>query len=326
MEPTEPRQDTAARLLRLLGLLQSRPEWVGTELAGRLGVTTRTVRRDIDRLRGLDYVIDSTRGAAGGYRLRAGRTLPPLALDDDEAVAVAAGLVTSALGSITGIEDRSMRALVKLERMLPARLRRRLSSVVNATETVPRHATPRVDPSVVATLALCCTEREIATFEYRDRAGRTSGRRTEPHSLVTLEGLWYLVGFDVDRAGWRTYRVDRIGEPSSTRHRFAPRDLPAADPAEYLVRSLARAPYRYTAVLRIGMSAAAVRAGLFRPLPGHVTEDGPAGCTVRLSAETPELVAQYVASIAALGAELDLDAPEAVRSRVRAVGALLRSV
>lgn len=323
VERTDSRQDTAARLLRLLSLLQSRPEWSGAELAERLAVAPRTVRRDVDRLRGLDYMIESTTGTAGGYRLRAGQRLPPLQLEDDEAVAVATGLVTASLSTISHIEDSSTRALVKLERLLPKRLRARLSSIATTATAVPRPVACRVAPSVVATVAWCCAEREIITFGYSDRAGRRSARRVEPDSLVTLEGLWYLVGFDLGRAGWRIFRVDRIDEAISTRHRFLPRSLPAANAAEYLVESLAKAPYRHPVRMRVAMSVDALRGALFRPPPGRVEEAGPEACVLVFSAESVDLAVHYVAVVAALGAPFTVEASDEVRDRLRRLGRAL---
>ncbi|MBG6091661.1 putative DNA-binding transcriptional regulator YafY [Actinomadura viridis] len=317
------RKDMPRRLLRLLSLLQSRREWSGRELAERLGVTGRTVRRDIDRLRALDYPVESTTGVAGGYRLVSGRNLPPLLLDDEEAVAVALGLVTAAGGSVAGIEDSSMRALAKLERVLPARLRPRLAALGAATAAVPYRGAPRADPATLAVLASCCGDRRPLTFDYLDRSGETSDRRVEPHHLITLQGRWYLLAFDPGRADWRTFRVDRIRRPVPAHGRFAPRDLPdpgpggSADAAGYLVRSLAGASYRLTARLRVELSAEAVRDGLFAHVPGEIVPRGPDACAVRISADSAELVTQYVVAIAALGAEFTLDAPEEITARLR---------
>ncbi|MGW5364616.1 helix-turn-helix transcriptional regulator [Actinopolymorpha pittospori] len=320
MSEISARKDMPARLLRLLAMLQSRREWSGSELAERLGVTDRTIRRDIDRLRALDYPVAGVTGTAGGYRLTSGRNLPPLLLDDDEAVAVAIGLVTAASGSVAGIEESSMRALAKLEQVLPARLRPRLAAVSTATAAVPHPDAPRVDPSVLAVLASCCRDREIPSFDYRDRGGQTRARRVEPHSVVTVRGYWYLLAYDPDRGDWRIFRVDRIEEIRPTHRHFTPRELPAPDAATYLTRSFSTAPYRYTAWVSVQLSAKALRAGLFAAVPGSIEERGPDGCAVRLSADSAELVVQYVAAIAALGAEFTLDAPEVINERLRELG------
>ena len=314
------RKDMPGRLLRLLSLLQSRREWTGPELAERLGVTTRTVRRDIDRLRALDYPVDSTTGTAGGYRLASGRNLPPLLLDDEEAVAVALSLVTAAGGSVTGIEDSSMRALAKLERVLPARLRPRLAALGGAAEAVPARGAPRVDPAVLAVLASCCRDHRPLTFDYRSRSGDSGERRVEPHHLVALQGHWYLIAYDPGRADWRTFRVDRIGGPVPAHGRFTPRELPAPDAASYLTRSLAAAEYRHSARLTVALGAEEVRSRLFAHVPGRIEPRGRDACAVRLSAQAAELVVQYVAAITALGAAVTLEeaSPE-VRARLRAL-------
>ncbi|MDA8371464.1 MAG: YafY family protein [Nocardiopsaceae bacterium] len=306
------------RLLRLLSLLQSRREWSGAELAERLGVTDRTVRRDIDRLRALDYPVEGTTGTAGGYRLASGRNLPPLLLDDEEAVAVAIGLVTAA--GTAGTEESAVRALVKLERMLPSRLRPRLAAIGGTAAAVPHRGVPRVDPAALAMLASCCRDREVLSFDYRDRAGGVSARRVEPHNLVAVRGWWYLLAYDPDRADWRVFRVDRITRPVPTRRRFTPRKLPAPDAAQYLVRSFARASYRYTARMTVELPAPDVRARLFAAVPGEIEARGPTTCAVRLSADSAELVIQYVAAIAALGAEFTLEAPGEITERVSDLG------
>jgi predicted DNA-binding transcriptional regulator YafY len=317
----QPRNDPSARLLRLLSLLQSRREWSGSELAERLGVTDRTVRRDIDRLRELDYPVDSATGTAGGYRLASGKNLPPLLLDDDEAIAVAVGLVTAASGSVAGIDESSARALAKLEQVLPARLRPRLAALTGVTAAVPhRRIATSVDPIVLAMLASCCRDHEILAFDYRNRAEEISARRVEPHNLVTIQGHWYLLAYDPDRADWRTFRIDRIGNPSRTRRNFVPRELPAPDAATYLTRSFASAQYRYTARITVRLPAETVRARLFASIPGDIDIDGAEECTIRLSADSVELVVQYIAAIAALGAEFTVDAPEEIIHRVWDLG------
>jgi predicted DNA-binding transcriptional regulator YafY len=311
------------RLLRLLSLLQSRRRWSGSELAQRLGVTDRTVRRDIDRLRELDYPVEGATGATGGYRLTSGKNLPPLLLDDDEAIAVAIGLVTAAGGSVAGIEENSIRALAKLEQVLPTRLRPRLAALTSATATVPHRDAPRVDPTVLATLASCCRDQQLLSFDYRSRGGQTSERRVEPHNLVTVQGRWYLLAWDPDRADWRIFRVDRIGRPSPTHRHFTPRGLPTPDAASYLTQSFANASYRHTASITVRLPAETVRAKLFASIPGDVDMHGPDECTVRLSADSAELVTQFIAAIAALGAAMTLDASEEITQRVRNLGRLL---
>ncbi|WP_446222758.1 helix-turn-helix transcriptional regulator [Nocardia sp. IBHARD005] len=225
--------DTAARLLRLLSLLQMPREWPGSELADRLGVTDRTVRRDVDRLRELGYPVVAAMGAAGGYRLTAGSALPPLILDADEAVAVAVGLRVAAGQAVAGIEDASVRALTKLEQVLPTKLRRRVR-VVGSAVAVRAGDGPTVDPEVLTTLAAAVTNRERLRFTYRDATGTRSRRHTEPTGVAAAGRRWYLVAYDLDRDDWRSYRADRIENPEPTGARTTPRDLPAADAADYV--------------------------------------------------------------------------------------------
>ncbi|MGW9306928.1 helix-turn-helix transcriptional regulator [Saccharomonospora azurea] len=313
------RQDMPTRLLRLLSLLQTRREWSGAELAERLGVTARTVRRDIDRLRALDYPVDSAPGTAGGYRLTSGASLPPLLLDDDEVVAVALGLVTAGGAGVSGIADSAVRALAKLERGLPARLRPRLAAVGGTSVAVPAAEVPAVDPVVLGVLAACCRDQEIVTFDYRGRAAADSARRVEPHHLVTVRGHWYLVAHDLDREDWRSFRVDRLTDPRSTRRRFTPRPLPAPDPAAYLARSFASAEYRHRARLAVSLPADELRRRLFTNVPGEIESVDPGRCTVRLSAESAELVALYASMITALDAEVTvLESSPDVKRRLRA--------
>jgi predicted DNA-binding transcriptional regulator YafY len=305
-----------ARLLRLLSLLQSRREWSGAELADRLEVTGRTVRRDIDRLRELGYPVESTTGTAGGYRLASGKNLPPLLLDDDEAVAVAAGLLTAASGSVTGIEESSIRALAKLEQVLPARLRSRMGAVAGATMPVLVREGPQVDAGTLATIAAACRDREILSFDYEKRGGATESRRVEPHSLVAVVGLWYLVAFDPERGGWRTFRIDRLDEPRATGRRFEPRALPAESAAEYLRRSIADAPYRYAARVTLQAPAEAVRAHLHPLLPNRVAAIDDNSCTVQLGEDTLPAITRQFVGLAALDVELTIDASPDLRDHL----------
>jgi predicted DNA-binding transcriptional regulator YafY len=250
--------DTSSRLLTLLSLLQARRDWPGHELAHRLEVSGRTIRRDVERLRGLGYPVESLTGPAGGYRLRAGTAMPPLLLDDDEAIAIAVGLRTAARASVTGIEETSVRALVKLEQVLPTHLRRRVSALQSATTTLPAGG-PTVDPQALTAIAAACRDFECVRFAYRGRDGVASRREAEPHSLVNLGRRWYLVAWDRDRRDWRTFRVDRLSGPSSTGVRFTPRDLPATDAASYVSQSLSAAPNRYEARVTLHAPADTIR-------------------------------------------------------------------
>jgi predicted DNA-binding transcriptional regulator YafY len=237
---------TSARLLSLLSLLQSRRSWSGPELAERLGVGTRTIRRDIDRLRSLGYPVRGEPGIAGGYRLGAGAALPPLLLDDEEAVAVAVGLRTAASGTVTGIEETSMRALAKLEQVLPSRLRRRVRAI--GSFTVPTlTAAPTVDAEVLATIASACRDQERLRFGYRTYAGAAGERTVEPHRLVQLGRRWYLVAWDANRADWRSFRVDRVTTPLSVGARFPPRRPPSGGAAAFVAKGAAAARDRWQA-------------------------------------------------------------------------------
>jgi predicted DNA-binding transcriptional regulator YafY len=237
--------ETSARLLRLLSLFQGRRYWSGMDLADRLEVTTRTLRRDVDKLRSLGYPIHSTTGTEGGYQLGAGTFMPPLLLDDDEAVAVALGLRSAATGAIQGIEEASVRALSKIEQILPPRLARRVAALQSmiVTPTGTNAYTPPVDINKVSAIASACRDSESLRFRYSDHGGKASVRNVEPHRLVNLGGRrWYLVAWDTDRKDWRTFRVDRIENQPSTGVRFVPREPPAKDLAAYVSQGISYAP------------------------------------------------------------------------------------
>ena len=246
--------ETSSRLLELLSLLQARRDWPGNELADRLEVSGRTVRRDMERLRRLGYPVESLTGPAGGYRLRAGTAMPPLLLDDDEAIAIAVGLGTAARASVTGIEETAVRALVKLEQVLPAHLRRRVRALGSATIAPPVPG-PTVDPQHLTVIAAACRDSECLRFAYRSRDGTASRREVEPHTLVNLGRRWYLVAWDRRREDWRTFRLDRLKGPSSSGVRFAPRKLPAHDAATYVEQSISRAPNRFEATVTLHAAA-----------------------------------------------------------------------
>jgi predicted DNA-binding transcriptional regulator YafY len=256
--------ETSARLLRLLSLLQSRRDWRGTELAERLGVGLRTVRRDIGRLRDLGYPVDATPGVAGGYRLGTGAALPPLLLDDEEAVAVALGLHTASTGSVTGLAETSLRALTKLQQMLPSRLRHRISAFHATTVALTGPRPERAGPELLTTLAAACRDHRRLRLRYLARNAPAEqddvpAREVEPHHLVHTAHRWYLLAWDVSRKDWRTFRVDRIQEPlGQPGARFTPREPPDGDVAAYVSQAIASAPYRYQARLVIHAPLAAV--------------------------------------------------------------------
>lgn len=243
--------ETSARLLRLLSLLQTPREWSGPQLAERLSVSTRTVRADVERLRRLGYPVHATPGAAGGYRLGAGARMPPLILDDEEAVAVVLGLRTAAGSGVSGIEESSLRTLAKLEQILPSRLRGRVAALHDAVVTLDREEGPTVGAEDLARIAAACRDHERLRFAYRSHDGTESRRDVEPYRLVRTDQRWYLVGWDTARRDWRTFRVDRLllGHPNGPR--FTPREEPEGGAAARVVQGLAALRGRYRATVRL---------------------------------------------------------------------------
>jgi predicted DNA-binding transcriptional regulator YafY len=286
--------DTSARLLRLLSLLQTRRDWSGAELADRLGVAVRTVRRDVGRLRGLGYPVHATQGSAG-YRLEAGASLPPLLLDDEEAVAVAVGLRTAAGGSVAGIEEASLRALAKLEQVLPSRLRHRVATLNAATVRVGG-AGPAVSPEALMAIAEACRRSERLRFDYTGARGGAAVRCVEPHRLVSFGRHWYLVAWDTDRDGWRTFRVDRLVPRTPTGPRFAPRDPPDGDVAAYLARRLSWRtwPWQASVLLHVPAEAAAERVW---PGMGVLEAVDGCSCLLHVGAETPSDLVWMITSV-----------------------------
>ncbi|MGW4501666.1 helix-turn-helix transcriptional regulator [Micromonospora sp. NPDC004336] len=307
--------DTSARLLTLLSLLQTPRDWPGSELATRLGVSMRTVRRDVERLRELGYPVRATMGAVGGYRLVAGKAMPPLLLDDEEAVAIAVGLRTAAGHAVTGIEEASVRALAKLEQVLPARLRHRVGALGAATEPMLTWQRPTVDPERLAGLAAAIANRERLRFAYRRHGGETGERRVEPHRLVSAGRRWYLVGYDNDRDDWRIFRVDRIAEPVAIGVRTAPRQLPAADAAAYVAgKLLERTPvYRAVATLHAPVEAVAGRIG---DSPGDLVPIDAHTCRLSSHTDTLEWVAWRLLT---LGCEVEVHEPPELVAYLREI-------
>ncbi|MES9588164.1 YafY family protein [Streptomyces sp. NPDC094045] len=273
--------DTPARLLSLLSLLQTPREWPGSELAERLDVSPRTIRRDIDRLRELGYPVEASRGSVGGYRLVAGTAMPPLLLDDEEAVAIAVGLRAGAGHAIEGVDEASVRALAKLEQVLPSRLRHQVSTLQNATMPLTRGDGSTIDPRTLTVMASAVTGQERLRFAYRAGDGAETKREAEPYRLVSTGWRWYLVAYDLGREGWRTFRVDRVSEPFATGARFAPRELPTGDAAEFLAGSIAR---RRRPELAVDVSFAAPAEFVSARLPaslGPLERTGENGCRLR---------------------------------------------
>ncbi|MBM9506093.1 helix-turn-helix transcriptional regulator [Actinacidiphila acididurans] len=310
--------ETSARLLRLLSLLQSRRDWSGPELAARLDVTPRTVRRDVDRLRALGYPVHAAPGTTGGYRLGAGAALPPLLLDDEEAVAVALCLRTGAGGSVAGIEETSVRALTKLEQVLPARLRHRVQAM-QAVTVRPRTAGPVVAQEVLTVIGAACRDHEQLRFDYLDHDGAASRRTVEPYRLVHHARRWYLLAHDVERADWRTFRVDRIEPKAPTGPRFTPRELPE-DAAEYVAKGVTSRAYRFQAGILVHAPAHAVVTwdGF-----ATVTELGEDLCELRTGFESLESLAVYAGL---LGVEFEvMEPPELADVLAAAAARLIRA-
>jgi predicted DNA-binding transcriptional regulator YafY len=309
--------NTGARTLRLLSLLQTHRYWPGTELADRLGVSARTLRRDVDRLRELGYPVKANRGVDGGYQLAAGTALPPLVIDDEEAVALVVGLRAAALDAVEGMAESSLRALAKVMRVMPARLRRRVEALHEVT--VPARwgdgEGPGVDPSVLTTVALACRGEERLLFGYRAADGSRTERHAEPHRLVPLGRRWYLVAYDLDRADWRSFRVDRLSSPEATGERFRPRELPAADAAAFVRARLENLPRPHRVEALVDAPAGAVRHRIGRWC--RVEELGPARSRVEL---TTDDLNWAVTALGMAGADFQVVGPAELVERTREWG------
>lgn len=304
--------NTSTRMLRLLSLLQTHRYWPGRELAERLGVSERTLRRDVDRLRELGYPVDSNRGVAGGYQLRSGAAMPPLLLDDEEAVAIAVGLHTAALGAVAGIEETSVRALAKVVQVMPPRLRNRVEALRSSTAPVAPGGGPTVDAVTLTVIAQTCRDTEMLRFAYTSRGGEETRRLVEPHRLVPLWHRWYLVAWDVGRNDWRTFRVDRITEPKATGALFVPREVPGGDAAEFVRRRNLTVSRRHQVVVEVDADAADVRRAVASW--GAVEEVDGGGCRLTMHVDTfdwPTLV------LASLGADFHVVDPPEFRDYLR---------
>jgi predicted DNA-binding transcriptional regulator YafY len=306
---------TAARLLRLLTLLSSRRSWTGADLAERLETTDRTLRRDVERLRSLGYPVQSTAGTAGGYRLGAGADLPPLLLDDDEAIAVSLGLCTAAGGAVSGLSEAAVRALAKIDQVLPARLRgrvRALSASIVSLEGPGR----LVDPEVLCAVAVACRDRERLRFAYRDRAGAPSVRQVEPCGLVHTGRRFYLVAWDLDREAFRTFRLDRVESVIELGPTFPPRDPPDPDLAAYVSRSISADAY--TAVARVILHAPlGVMASRVSPAAGVLEAIDDGRCRLITGARSVETLAAWIGM---LGVDFEVEEPPALVEQLRIVG------
>ncbi|WP_053202269.1 helix-turn-helix transcriptional regulator [Jiangella muralis] len=309
---------TSARMLALLSLMQSRPAWTGSELAERLGVSARTIRYDVDRLRELGYPVDAARGPAGHYRLGAGARLPPLLLDDEEAVAVAIGL--RAGSGVAGIEESSARALTKLEQVLPHRLRRQVAAVNDALSQGPENtgsnvADPVVDASVLTTLAAAIRDHEQVRFGYRGRSDTAPPLAVEPYRLVNWQRHWYLVGRD-PASGWHPYRVDWMSLRMRTGRRFAPAVLPGGDYTAFVLREVASAGWSVHARITVLAPAADVLARI-NPTVGVVESVDDSTCVLVTGADSPEMIAVYIGM---LGLDFHVTSPPELVEHLRVLG------
>jgi predicted DNA-binding transcriptional regulator YafY len=310
--------DARARLLSLLSLLQTPRLWSGSELAERLAVSGRTVRRDIERLRELGYPVHAEQGGLGGYRLTAGAAMPPLLLEDDEAVAVAVGLRAATVQPVAGVDEAAVRALGKLLQVLPARLRRRVDALASSTVAHPfAVATETVDPDALVVVTAAIANRERLRFRYRDES-----RHVEPRAVVTAGRRWYLLAFDVDRDDWRTFRLDRVATPVATGARAMPREVPGGDVSAFLADRTAQAAPTYPADVVVHAPAADVVRRLGAPPPGTLTDqpDGTCRWTV-----PPDTLEWHALRLATLGLPFDVAGPAELSAFLSSTAALFRA-
>lgn len=285
---------TIERVLRLLALLQQRPSWTAGELGDELGVTDRTVRRDVERLRAVGYPVHATAGVGGGYRLGAGTRLPPLLLDDDEAIATAVSLRLASGGTVAGAGEAALRAFAKLDQVMPPRLRAEVRAVHDATETLLGPGV-EIDPELLVALARACRDPVRVRFRYVDRHGGERERMVEPVRMVTTGRRWYLMAWDVERDDWRTFRLDRMREVAATARRFRPREHP--DPVAYVQRSVTAAPYAYLARVRVHAEPDQVRQRV-PPEVGRVEDDRDGWCVLVTGGDDLDALATHVARLA----------------------------
>ncbi len=321
---------TGSRTLAVLSLLQSRRYWAGPELAARLEVSARTLRRDVERLRDLGYPVTAARGVDGGYQLAPGASLPPLVLDDDEAVALAVGLSAAASSAVTGMAESSVSALAKVVQVLPPRLRRRVEALNAATTTQAwGSAGGSVDAQVLTALAQTCRDGERVAFGYTAASGDRTERAVEPLRLVPVGRRWYLVGYDLDRGDWRSFRLDRVTQAHSTGVRFRPRELPGGDPRAFVQAGRSRWPGPYAVEVRVAAPAADVRARIGRwadvQPTGQVAPDGQVepdgeGCIVRM---TTDQLDWPILALSMVDADFTIVGPPQLREHARTLAARL---
>lgn len=313
------------RALRLLSLLQTGRLWAGAELAGRLGVTERTVRRDIDRLRDLGYPVNATPGTDGGYRLSAGASLPPLVFDDDEAVAVAVGLRAASGVAISGVDHAAVQALAKIEQVLPRRLRSRVSALDANVVSLRRAQGDQeiVDPSALIAIAAACRDHEEVHFHYPRPDGDDIRRWVEPHQLLSAGSRWYLIAWDLGREDWRTFRLDRLRDVELAGGRFAPRGIPGGDAAAYFSASVASLMPAVEALVVVRAPYAGVVEAL--SLVDHTpVEDAADSCILRLRATEVDSLLIAVAKLA-IRASVRVVEPDELAAEVDTIVANLSS-
>ncbi|MGQ0574081.1 MAG: helix-turn-helix transcriptional regulator [Pseudonocardia sp.] len=311
--------NTSSRTLRLLSLLQTHRYWPGGELAGRLGVSVRTLRRDVDRLRELGYPVEAQRGVDGGYQLAAGAALPPLVVDDEEAVALAVGLQAAAQGGVAGVAEASLRALAKIVQVMPPKLRRRIETLRAVTDQPTWGGGPAVDPDVLTTVAQACRDAERLVFGYTSADGTHSDRLTEPHRLVALGRRWYLVAYDLHRHDWRSFRLDRLAAPRRTGARFRPRELPAEDAAAFVRSGMRNLPTAYAVVVLVHAPASTVRELVGRW--AEIEEVDADRCVLRMSTDH---LGWPLLALGSVGAEFAVRTPPELVELAREWGARFR--
>lgn len=306
--------ETAERLLKLLGLLEGRIDWTAEELSRRLEVTPRTIRRDIARLRDLGYPVEAMSGPGGGYRLGSGGKLPPLLLDDEEALAVALGLRVSATTAVGGLEDSSLSALAKLEHVLPARLRSRLEDISDATTSTLGPSRTEADHSVLALVAATIRRGERLRLGYIDGEGKVTRRHVEPVRLVHTGRRWYLVVFDLDRDDWRTFRLDRVSEPVNTGIRAARRRGP--DPVELVQRGITVDSWNFHARVRLAAPEDLARRHI-APTVGTIEAIDDSSCRLVIGADEMAWLARYLLNIPI---EFEVESPQELKAELAMIG------
>ncbi|MCB0881675.1 MAG: YafY family transcriptional regulator [Thermoleophilia bacterium] len=313
--------DTSERTLRLLGLLQTHRLWSGTELAARLDVSGRTLRRDVERLRGLGYAIEAARGVAGGYQLRGSASMPPLLLDDQEALAIALGLRAGAAGAVAGHEEAAVNALAKLTTLMPARLREQVETLTGHTELGPTWSP--VDAETLTTVARACRDSELLGFAYTARDGEATTRRVEPHRLVNLGRRWYVVAFDRGRDDWRSFRLDRMEEATPLRERFAPRRIPGGDAVAFVEGGTRGAGSDARVRVRFAAPAASVAEFVGRWADVEAAPDDPGACVMTMLTADLHWPLMVMCAVDAPARVLE---PEELVGRARRAGERLRAV